>query len=166
MPKRSNEGFLKVRFCSLSALTIGLAVCLGGVTVPPAFGEGLVDTLKPWIEKNIRIANDKDGRPQLFTRTQNVVADIRFEDFNTALEARTAIAAFAGAFRLRHEFARANANLFVVSSRQIAEGKSPNRTLLRELGLPDSAIDIMTRTENWDSGCGVHDFATAMDAFR
>lgn len=150
--------FLMVRFAKFLTLLVGLATSVVLLSVP-AGGQDIVATLKPWIEKNIRIGNDKNGRAQLFIRTQNVVADIRFDDFDVASEARAALAALADAFGLRHEFARPNANLFIVSSRQIADGSRPSSSLLRELGIPDSAIDIMVRTENWNSGCGVYDFS-------
>src|SRR5262249_8692088 len=146
------SAFFCVRF------VIGLAACQLIVMTSIAKGDSLTSVLRPWIASNIHIAPDKNGRPQLFIRTQDVLADIRSAAPWIVQDTRILIGVLADAFRLRSEFTRTNPNLFVVIAPQISDERQPNRTLLRELGLPDSAIDIIGRTETWANGCGAYAF--------
>src|SRR6185503_19813258 len=95
----------QIGFAGLAALLV-----FGGL--PPANGEDLGHALKSWIAGSIRVVNDKDGRPQLFVRTQSVVVDIRSEIPSIVPEVRAAIAAFSDAFQLQYGFSRNNPNLF------------------------------------------------------
>jgi hypothetical protein len=137
----------------LTAIAASSVLCGSGL----ATAQDLLDTLRAWSKENIYVANDQSGRPKLFIRKAPVRIYIKSAVPSIIPELRTTIGLLSDTFHLSHEFTSSSPNLIIAVAPQISDGSGrPNRALLKELGLPDFAIDMIK--EDWSTGCGYYVF--------
>ena len=139
-----------VLFASLCPFTVGI---VRGETAD------LDQLVRGWVMENIRFEKDVNDRETLFVRRQPVRAYIRTDDPEVMGDARRAIANFANAFGLEHEFTDSEVNLVFITANGISEDDgSPSRALLRSLNVPENAVAAIADSGRWTQGCGIYQF--------
>jgi hypothetical protein len=121
--------------------------------------EGSVDSLlREWIEDDLHFLSDSNNNPKLAIRREPVRAHVYSEDRSADEDMRLALTLLSQASELKIEFTSVNPNSLAIVTSPINDGDKPNRALLKRLGLPDGAIDIVSSTGGWASGCGMYAF--------
>jgi hypothetical protein len=158
MPERSlmnRHGNSYLEACWIGLIVAFLMIFIVKTSVQ---AEDVNDSLNRWLRSNIFFSTAQDGSAALFVRKKGVRARVISDTSDVTTEITRAIGALSTSFGLNYEFTAEAPNLIVAIGNSINDGDKPNKSFLKELGLPDPAIEIVSQTRNWSSGCGFYSF--------
>lgn len=145
------------RFYRLPKLCVFSLAILLSLPFGFASADELDDTLRRWVEGNMHFFEDSGNR-LLFLRREPVRALVKAHSDDSTEELKVVVRLLSKAMELPVEFTDRDPNLVVLVGSPVSVDDKLNLKLLRAIGLPEPAVEILSETGSWSSGCGFYSF--------